>query len=113
MGCLADGLIGDDVINPEGVDLGMAEDIVLNPRSNAIAYLVIGRWDSLGVDEKHFAVPWKYFKISAGTQLLELDTSEATMNAGPQVSEDQFAARGDFGEQSKRVDDYWNAHVPP
>ena len=82
------------MINPEGVDLGMVEDIVLNPRSHTIAYLVIGRGDSLVVDEKHVSVPWKYFTISVGTQPLEVDTSEASMDAGPQVSEDQFTARG-------------------
>src|SRR5919201_869381 len=51
-------LIGADVENPSGQNLGDIKDIVLDPQTGQIAYAVLGFGGFLGMGEKYFAIPW-------------------------------------------------------
>ncbi len=107
----SDQLLDTDVRDPRDQALGSIDDIVINPRTGLIAYLVIARGGIFGIDQSHVPVPWDDFKITANANLLVLDTTKADLNAAPRVKDDQFAPSGHFDQQSQKVDAYWKTHI--
>ena len=103
----SDQLIGIEMRNPQNVILGSVDDIVMSPQSGKIGYLVIARGGFLGIDRSYVPVPWDDFKVTPNASLLVLNTTMAVVEAGPQVSHDQFATPGQFDAQSEKVDAYW------
>ena len=69
-------LIGTDVENAQGEDLGKIEDVVLDPQDGRVAYAVLSFGGFLGLGEKFFAVPWSALAAKAGeddTLILNVD----------------------------------------
>jgi len=107
----SDELLSDPVRSLQDVALGSVDDIVMDPKTGKIAYLVIGRGGIFGIDEKYVPIPWEDFKITRNVNLLVLNTTKATLDAAPQVSRDQFTTPGRFDQESQKVDAYWKQHL--
>ena len=56
-------LIGDNVVNSSGEDLGKIEAIMLDVTSGRIAYAVLSFGGFLGMGTKLFAIPWPALEI--------------------------------------------------
>lgn len=51
-------LMGADVKNPQGEDLGEINDLVINPETGEVEYAVLSFGGFLGMGDKLFALPW-------------------------------------------------------
>jgi sporulation protein YlmC with PRC-barrel domain len=107
----ADQLVGAGVVNPQSDDLGSVDDIVMDPQSGKIAYLVIARGGIFGFGQNYVPVPWLDFKATPGNRLMVLATTKAGMEAAPQVKEDQSFQQDEFAAQSQKVNAYWAANL--
>ncbi len=108
----SDQLIDTDVRDAQGDALGSVHDLVIDPKTGKIAYLIMARGGLFGFDEKFVPVPWNDFKVTRNANLLVLDTTKALVAAAPLATDAQFKAAGQFAEQSQKVDAYWAANPP-
>jgi len=108
----SDQLIGAGIVNAKNENLGTVEDILMSPSTGKIAYLVVGHGGFWGIDEQYSPVPWTDFESTAGTNMLILPVSKATVDASPQVRKDLFDGNMDFAALGGKVDTYWAAHPP-
>ena len=107
----SDQLLDTDVRSPKNEALGSVHDLVMDPKTGKIAYLIMARGGLFGFDRKYVPIPWGDFKATPNVSLLVLDTSKAILDAAPQVTDDQFAEPGKFDPESQKVDAYWKTHL--
>ena len=107
----SDQLLDTDVVSPGDETLGTVHDLVLNPHTGKIAYLIISRGGLFGIDASYVPVPWGAIKAAPNASVLVLDTTKAAMSAAPQVNDHQFSTSGQFDQESGKVDAYWSSRV--
>jgi sporulation protein YlmC with PRC-barrel domain len=107
----SDQLIGTDVRTVQNEALGSVDDLVMNPATGKIAYLVIARGGIFGIGEKYIPVPFADFKITPKADLLVLDASRSSLSGAPEVSHDQSMTTAQFDQESPKVDAYWKTHL--
>jgi hypothetical protein len=103
-----DELLGAEVRSPRNEALGSAENLVMDPATDKVAYLVIAVDRSFGTYDISVPVPLEDFKITPNADLMVLDTTRSVLEAAPRVN--PFSADG-IDLQSKNVNAYWKAHL--
>jgi sporulation protein YlmC with PRC-barrel domain len=107
----SDQLLDTDVRSPKNEALGSVHDLVMDPKTGKIAYLIIARGGLFGLDREYVPIPWGDFKTTPNVSLLVLDTNKAALEAAPQVTDDQFNTPGKFDQQGQQVDAYWKTRL--
>ena len=97
-------LIGDDVRNPAGEDLGKIEEIMLDVSSGRIAYAVLSFGGFLGIGDKLFAVPWDALTVDTANERFVLDVSKERLEDAPGFDEDNWP-------ETTEADDAWLVSV--
>jgi sporulation protein YlmC with PRC-barrel domain len=78
-------LMGMNVRNEQGKDLGEINDLVVDVSGNRIHYAVLGHGGVLGVGEKEIAVPLSRFSKSRDGRDLVLNMNERQLEDAPQL----------------------------
>ena len=89
-------LIGDDVRNRQGEDLGDVTDIVLDLRNGRVAYAVLDFGGFLGMGNKLFAVPWKAMTLDTENKCFVLDIDRTRLENAPGFPKDEWPSHADF-----------------
>jgi sporulation protein YlmC with PRC-barrel domain len=83
-------MIGTDVMNPNGDDLGDIKEVVIDPSSGRVAYAVVAFGGFLSMGEKLFAVPYSAFEYDMVKNKYVLDVTKERLEAAPGFDSDNW-----------------------
>jgi sporulation protein YlmC with PRC-barrel domain len=88
----ASGIIGMNVRNQNDEHLGRIRDVVFDPKTERVAYVVMSESDTgtLGMNEKLLAVPLAAFTPSADNKYLVLRADKAKMQAAAGIDRNNW-----------------------
>ncbi len=76
-------LVGNDVYNAKGEDIGDIKDIMLDMRSGRVGYAVLSFKAFLSLGEKLFAVPWDALTLDTKNKRFTLSVEKARLKKAP------------------------------
>lgn len=86
----ADTLVGNDVYNHKGEDLGDIKEIMLDVHSGKVAYAVLSFGGFLGMGEKLFAVPWSALTLDTKNKRFVLNVEKDRLKDAPGFDKDKW-----------------------
>lgn len=91
----ATSLIGDDVRNGAGEDLGKIEDIMIDVEAGRVEYAVVSFGGFLGIGDKLFAVPLEAMTLDTEKKCLILNESKERLENAPGFDKDNWPNAAD------------------
>lgn len=91
----ASSMIGTDVVNPDGENLGDINEVVIDPSTGKVAYAVVAFGGFLGMGEKLFAIPFSAFEYEVGENRYSLDITKERLKAAPGFDADHWPTMSD------------------
>ena len=86
----ASSIIGTDVVNPKGDNLGDVKEVVIDPRTGKVAYAVVSFGGFLSMGDKLFAIPFSSFRYEVAKNHYVLDVSKERLKAVPGFDSDHW-----------------------
>jgi sporulation protein YlmC with PRC-barrel domain len=80
-------LLGREVRNPQGEDLGKLDHLLIDPQSGRVMYAVITMGTVLGMGGKTMQVPWETLHVARDGQTFVLHTSQPLMPPAPSAED--------------------------
>ncbi|MFN2421611.1 MAG: PRC-barrel domain-containing protein [Gemmatimonadota bacterium] len=81
-------LIGTEVQNRDGEDLGKIEDVMIDRRRGCVAYAVLSFGGFVGMSEKLFALPWQAMRIDTQKERVIVDIEREVLENAPGFDKD-------------------------
>jgi sporulation protein YlmC with PRC-barrel domain len=91
----ADTLMGNDVYNKDGEDLGDIKEFMIDMASGKIAYAVLSFGGLLGMGDKLFAVPWAALTLDTVNKRFTLNVLKDALAEAPGFDKDHWPAMAD------------------
>ena len=88
-------LIGDDVRNNRGEDLGKLEEIMLDLDQGRVAYAVLSFGGFLGLGDKLFAVPWEALEVDTENKAIVFNVPKERLEQAPGFDKDNWPDTND------------------
>jgi hypothetical protein len=88
-------LLGNDVCNKDGQDLGDIKEFMIDMASGRVAYAVLSFGGLLGMGDKLFAVPWAALALDTLNKRFRLDIQKETLKDAPGFDKDHWPSMSD------------------
>src|SRR5919202_3626623 len=76
-------LLGSDVKNPQGQDVGDLKQLMLDPHTGRVMYAVVAMGGFLGMGGKTVIVPWNALEVARNGKSLVLNVSPRMLQQAP------------------------------
>ena len=93
----ADTLLGNDVYNERGENLGTIKEFMIDMASGIIAYTVLSFGGFLGMGDRLFAVPWQALKLDTANKRFTLNVVKEKLKNAPGFDKDHWPSMADPG----------------
>jgi sporulation protein YlmC with PRC-barrel domain len=105
-------LLGKEVVNPNGENLGTIYDVIIDLQIDHIAYMVLSFGGFMGIGEKLFVVPAKALQPQPGGDKMVLNVEKDRLKEAPGFDRDNWPnlANREWGTQIHEyygVAPYW------
>lgn len=91
----ADTLLGNDVYNKDGEDLGDIKEFMVDMATGKIAYAVLSFGGVLGLGDKLFAVPWAALTLDTENKRFTLDARKDALKDAPGFDKERWPSMSD------------------
>lgn len=91
----ANTLLGNDVYNADGEDLGNIKEFMIDMASGKIAYAVLSFGGLMGMGNKLFAVPWSALALDTVNRRFTLKVPKVALNDAPGFNQDKWPSMSD------------------
>ena len=91
----ADTLLGNDVYNKNGDDLGDIKEFMIDMASGKIAYAVLSFGGLLGMGDKLFAVPWAALTLDTANKRITLNVAKDALKEAPGFNQNRWPIMSD------------------
>lgn len=91
----ANTLLGNDVYNKDGEDLGDIKEFMIDMASGKVAYAVLSFGGVLGMGDKLFAVPWAAMSLDTENKRFTLNVPKVALKDAPGFSKDRWPTMSD------------------
>lgn len=91
----ANTLLGNDVYNKEGEDLGDIKEFMIDMVSGKVEYAVLSFGGVFGMGDKLFAVPWAALVLDTANKRFTLDVLKTALNDAPGFDKDSWPSMSD------------------
>ncbi len=91
----ADTLLGNDVYNKNGDDLGDIKEFMIDMASGKIAYAVLSFGGLLGMGDKLFAVPWAALTLDTANKRFTLNVAKDALKEAPGFNQNRWPIMSD------------------
>ena len=91
----AERLVGNDVCNENGENLGNIKEIMLDTNTGNVCYAVLSFGGILGIGSKLFAVPWNRLKLDAERKYFVLNVDKDRLKNAPGFDKNHWPDMGD------------------
>lgn len=99
-------VIGYDVKNPQGENLGDLEDLAVDAANGQVAYAVLSFGGILGIGDKLFAIPWKALQLHETEKIFVLNLPKDKLKNAPGFDEKQWPNMAD-PQFSKELSEFY------
>ena len=105
-------LIGGDVHNPQGENLGSIKELMLDVELGRVAYAVLSFGGFLGMGDKLFAIPFGALSLNAAKDHFTLNVPKERLKEAPGFDKDDWPSAADrtWGREIHTfygVEPYW------
>jgi sporulation protein YlmC with PRC-barrel domain len=101
-------LIGNDVFNHKGEDLGNLKEIMLDTHSGEVCYAVLSFGGFLGMGDKLFAVPWSELTLDAANKRFVLNVELDRFENAPGFDKDHWPNMAE-DSWAQSIHSYWTS----
>ncbi len=107
----ATSIIGDQVRNTAGEDLGEVEDLMIDLRRGDVRFAIVSFGGFLGMGDKLFAVPLEALRVDLDNHELVLDVPKERLEQAPGFDKDDWPT-DISGEWGQDVYGYYGVSLP-